>query len=133
VQSVAAVRHWLSSRKGDALLAWLAVAAYAAAALWPHLAGRPIPLLGLRSLGDVHVGLPLVVATFGLALFLSVPSWATRDRLLVCAGASLCLFVVVAYAVGASAALPFAFIGGNLLRETRVRRARSSPLWAETQ
>jgi hypothetical protein len=127
------MRHWLSSRKGDALLAWLAVVAYAAAALWPQVTGRAIPLLGLRSLGDVHVGVPLLAATFALALFLSVPSWATRDRLLVCAGASLCLFVVVAYAVGASAALPFAFIGGNLLRETRVRRARSSPLWAETQ
>jgi len=32
----------------------------------------------------------------------------TRDRLLVCAGASLCLFAVVTYALGASAALPFA-------------------------
>ena len=127
------MRHWLTSRKGDALLAWLAFAAYAAAALWPHAAGAPIPLLGLRGLADVHVGLPLVLVTFALALFLSVPAWASRDRLLVCAGASLCLFVVVAYAVGASAAMPFAFIGGNLLRETRVRRARSSPLWAETQ
>jgi hypothetical protein len=39
---------------------------------------------------------------------------------------------VVAYAVGASAALPFAFIGGNILREARTARARSSPLWAET-
>ena len=35
--------------------------------------------------------------------------------------------------LGASAALPFAFIGGNLLRETHVSPARSSPLWAETQ
>ena len=127
------MRRWLSSRKGDALLAWLAVLAYAAAALWPQVTGHAIPLLGLRRLGDVHVGLPLVSAAFALALFLSVPAWATRDRLLICAGASLCLFVVVAYAVGASAAIPFAFIGGNLLRETRVHRARSSPLWAETQ
>lgn len=126
------MRRWLSSRKADALLAWLATLAYAAAALWPQVTGRAIPLLGLRSLGDPHVGLPLVLATFALALFLSVPGWASRDRLLLCAGAALCLFVVVAVAVGVSAAIPFAFIGGNLLRETRSHRARSSPLWAET-
>lgn len=127
------MRHWLSSWKGNALLAWLAFVAYAAAALWPHVAGGAIPLLGLRALSDAHVGVPLAVVSFALALFLSVPRWASRDRLLVCAGASLCLFVVVAYVVAASAAMPFAFIGGNLLRETRVHRARSSPLWAETQ
>ena len=125
--------HWLTSARGNALLAWLAVVAYAAAVLWPHAVGGAIPLLGLRALSELRVGLPLVIASFALAVFLSVPRWATRDRLLVCAGASLCLFLVVAYAVGASAALPFAFIGGNLLRETRVHRARTSPLWAETQ
>ena len=127
------MRHWLSSWKGNALLAWLAVAAYAAAALWPHLVGRPFPLLGLRGLADLHAGVPLVLVTLALAVFLTVPAWSTRDRLLVCAGASLCLFAVVTYALGASAALPFAFIGGNLLRETHVSPARSSPLWAETQ
>lgn len=127
------MRHWLSSAKGNALLAWLAVVAYAAATLWPHAFGGPIPLLGLRALSELRVGLPLTLVSFALAVFLSVPRWATRDRLLVCSGASLCLFLVVAYAVGPSAALPFAFIGGNLLRETRVHRARTSPLWAETQ
>jgi len=127
------MRHWLSSWKGNALLAWLAVAAYTVAAAWPHVSGGAIPLLGLRGLADGHVGVPLVLAAFVLAVFLSVPRWQSRDRRLVCAGASLCLFLVVVYAVGASAALPFAFIGGNLLRETRVHRARSSPLWAETQ
>jgi hypothetical protein len=127
------VRRWLSSWKGNALLAWLAVAAYAMAALWPHLVGSAIPLLGLRGLADPRAGVPLVLATLALAVFLSTPAWGTRDRLLVCAGASLCLFVVVTYVLGVSAALPFAFIGGNLLRETRVNPARSSPLWAETQ
>ena len=127
------MRHWLSSWKGNALLAWLAVAAYAAAALWPYLAGGAFPLLGLRGLADLHAGAPLVLVTLALAVFLSVPAWSTRDRLLVCAGASLCLFAVVTYALGASTALPFVFIGGNLLRETHVSPARSSPLWAETQ
>jgi hypothetical protein len=127
------MRRWLSSWKGNALLAWLAAVAYGAAALWPHVFGGRIPLVGLRGLGDVHVGVPLLLATLAIAVFLSVPRWTSRDRLLVCAGASLCLFAVVAYAVGASAALPFAFIGGNLLRENRSPGARRSPLWAETQ
>ena len=123
----------MPSWKGNALLAWLVVAAYATAALWPHLSGEPFPLLGLRGLGDLHVGAPLVLVTLALAVFLSVPRWATRDRLLVCAGASLCLFAVVAWGVAASAALPFAFIGGNILRESRQPDRRHSPLWAETQ
>lgn len=127
------MRHWLSSSRGNAWLAWLAAGAYAAAAAWPHWFGGPIALQGLRALGDLHVGVPLTTVALGLAVFLSVPAWTTRDRLLVCAGASLCLFAVVVYAVGASAALPFAFIGGNILRESRHAGPRSSPLWAETQ
>lgn len=127
------MRHWLSSSRGNALLAWLAGLAYAAAALWPSWFGSPIPLQGLRALGDRHVGVPLTAVALALAVFLSVPAWTTRDRLLVCAGAALCLFAVVAYAVGASAALPFVFIGGNILRESRHAGPRSSPLWAETQ
>ena len=62
-----------------------------------------------------------------------IKTWSTRDRLLVCAGASLCLFAVVTYAVGASAALPFALIGGNILREVRSAPAHPSRVWAETQ
>ena len=127
------MRRWLTSWKGNALLAWLATVAYAAAALWPHLLPGEIPLLGLRALSAVHVGAPLTLAALACAVFLSVPSWTTRDRLLVCAGAALCLFAVVTYAVGASAALPWVFIGGNILRESRVPDRRSSPLWAETQ
>jgi hypothetical protein len=120
------------SWKGNALLAWLAAAAYAAATTWPHVVGGAIPLVGLRGLAAPVFGLPLTGAAIALAVFLSVPAWTTRDRLLVCAGASLALFAFVCYAVGASAALPFAFIGGNILRETRRTHPRS-PLWAETQ
>ena len=126
------MRHWMSTWKGNAMLAWLAVAAYAAATAWPWLAGGPIPLLGLRALANVQLGAPLLLATLAIAVFLSVPAWTTRDRMLVCAGASLCLFAVVTYAVGASAAMPFAFIGANILRESRHPGPRSSPLWAET-
>ena len=123
----------LKTWNGNALLAWLAVAAFACAALWPHLFAGEIPLLGLRGLSDARVGLPLVLCTLALALFLSVPAWTTRDRLLVCAGVALCLFGVVTYAVGASVALPFALVGGNLLRESRARADHSTPHWAETQ
>lgn len=125
--------QWLKSWSGNALLAWLAVAAFAAAAVWPHVFGGDIPLLGLRGLSDPRIGLPLVLCALAIAVFLSVPTWATRDPLLVCAGVSLCLFAVITYAVGASAALPFAFIGANLLREAGTRRERASPPWAETQ
>lgn len=126
------MRRSLSSWKGNALLAWLATLAYGIAALWPHLADAALPFVGLRALGEPRTGLPLVLAALALAVFLSVPAWTARDRLLVCAGVSLCLFAVVTYAVGASAALPFGFIGANILRETRVPAVRSSPLWAET-
>jgi hypothetical protein len=126
------MKHWMKTWNGNALLAWLAVLAFASAALWPRVFGGDIPLLGLRALSDLRIGVPLSLAAFAMAVFLSVPAWGSRDGLLVCAGASLCLFAVVAYAVGASAALPFAFIGGNILREARAARARSSPLWAET-
>lgn len=127
------MKHWIRCWNGNALLAWLAVAGFAAAALWPHLFGGEIPLVGLRGLSDVHVGAPLVIVSLAMAVFLSVPAWAGRDSLLVCAGASLCLFAVVTYVVGASAALPFALIGGNILREHRAARVRTPPLWAETR
>jgi len=112
--------------------AWLAALAYGTAAAWPHLVGHAIPLAGLRALGDLHVGVPLLLATLALAVFLSVPAWTTRERMPVCAGAALCLFAVVTYGVGASAALPLVFIGANILRESRHPGPRSSPLWAET-
>ena len=127
------MRRWLTSWKGNALLAWLATGAYAAATLWPHWFDGALPFAGLRGLGDARLGVPLVLAAFALALFLTMPAWTSRDRLLVCAGASLCLFAVVTYAVGASAALPFLFVGANILREVRQAAPRPSPLWAETQ
>lgn len=125
--------HRTHSWSGNAALAWLAVLVFAAAASWPHVLGGELPLQGLRALADRHVGAPLVLAALGLAVFLSVRAWGTRDRLLVCAGACLCLFAVVTYAVGASAALPFALIGGNILRQVRRAPANHSAIWAETQ
>ena len=125
--------RWSKSWNGNALLAWLAVTAFAVATLWPHVAGSPIPLIGLRALSDARMGVPLLACALALAVFLSRPAWITRDRRLVCGGAALCLFAVVTYAMGLAVALPFAFIGGNLLREARQGRTRSAALWAETQ
>ncbi len=127
------MKQRLKSWKGNALLAWFALLAFAAAALWPRLFGTDIPLLGLRALSDLRLGVPLALVALAMAVFLSVPRWTTRDALLVCAGVSLCLFAVVTYSVGASVALPFAFIGGNILRESRSAPARPAPHWAETQ
>lgn len=123
------IRSW----NGNALLAWFAAAAFALATLWPHVAGDPFPLIGLRALSDARMGLPLLLCALALAVFLSRPAWTSRDRRLVCAGASLCLSAVVTYAIGAAVALPFAFIGANLLREALQGRTRSAALWAETQ
>ena len=127
------MRRLLVSRHANALLAWLATLAYGTAALWPLLSDLPQPLLGLRMLADPHLGIPLTLVSAALALFLSIPRWQSRDRLLVCAGASLAFCAFVAFAVAVSAAVPFAFIGANSLRDGRGHRARSSPLWAETQ
>jgi hypothetical protein len=127
------VARWIKSWNGNALLAWLAVVAFAMATVWPHVAGEPIPLIGLRALADARMGVPLLLCTLALAVFLSRRAWISRDRRLVCGGASLCLFAVVTYAMGAAVALPFAFIGANLLREARLGRTRSAALWAETQ
>jgi hypothetical protein len=127
------MRRLLVSRHANALLAWLATLSYGTAAMWPHVSDLPQPLLGLRGLADLHLGIPLTLVSAALALFLSVPAWRSRDRLMVCAGASLAFCAFVGFAVAASAAVPFAFIGVNILRQSRGHRARSSPLWAETQ
>ena len=127
------MRRFLLSRHANALLAWLATLAYGTAALWPWLSDLPQPLRGLRALADPHLGLPLTLVRAARALFLAVPRWQSRDRLLVCAGASLAFCGFVALVVAVSAAVPFAFIGANILRDVRGHRARSSPLWAETQ
>jgi hypothetical protein len=54
------------------------------------------PLPGLQSLTTPSIGWPLALVSLAMALFLSFPPLLTRDRLLVCAGFSLCLFLVVA-------------------------------------
>lgn len=104
---------------GSAPLAWLAAIGAVVAVSWPHLFGAEVPMPGLRGLSAPSVGGPLAVASLVLAIFLSIPRILSRDRLLVCAGVSLCLFAVLVVYVSPGFALVFAFIAGNILRETR--------------
>ena len=104
--------------KGNPLLAWIATFAFFIAVSWPYLSQSALPFIGLRNLTTPHVGWPLVLVTLFMALFLSFPSLLSRDRLLICAGFSLCLFLVVTFYVSPVAAITFLFIGGNIIRET---------------
>jgi hypothetical protein len=54
-----------------------------------------------------------------MAVLLSFPAMLTRDQLLICAGFSFCLFMVVAFYVSPVAAVIFALIGIILVRESR--------------
>jgi hypothetical protein len=103
--------------KGNAALAWVAVLGFLVAVSWPHFSVSELPLAGLRSLTAPHVGWPLVVVTLIMALFLSFPSVLSRDRLLIYAGFSLCLFLVVTFYVSPVAALLLGFLGVNIIRE----------------
>ncbi len=64
-----------------------------------------------------YVGWPLTAVTLIMALFLSFPSIVSRDRLLICAGFSFCLFLVVTFYVSPVAALMLGFIAANIIRE----------------
>ncbi len=102
----------------NALLAWLAALGYATAALWPHLSASALPFTGLRSLSVPTVGWPLAAAAVVVALFLTFRRLHSRERLLVTAGFSLCLFLGMALYVSPIAGLPIGFVAGNLIRDT---------------
>jgi hypothetical protein len=102
---------------GNAPLAWIAAFGFFVAVSWPHFSESEIPLMGLRNLTAPHVGWPLTVVTLIMALFLSAPSVLSRDRLLICAGFSLCLYLVVTFYVSMVAPLLLLFIGVNIIRE----------------
>jgi hypothetical protein len=104
---------------GNALLAWMGVIAFLAAAAWPKFFESELPLVGLRNLTAPLIGWPLALVTFALALFLSVPAWLSRDRLLICAGFCFCLFVVVMFYVSMVVAPLFFLIGVSIVRESR--------------
>jgi hypothetical protein len=105
--------------KGSAPLAWLAAIGFLFAAWWPHYSESALPLVGLQNLTNPLVGWPLTSISFALALFLSFPLFLSKERLLICAGFSFCLFVVTAFYASPVAAVIFLFIGTNLIRESR--------------
>jgi hypothetical protein len=102
---------------GNAPLAWIAALGFFVAVSWPHFSEIELPLMGLRNLTAPHTGWPLTLITLMMALFLSFPSILSRDRLLICAGFSLCLYLVVTFYVSMVAPLIFLFIGLNIIRE----------------
>jgi hypothetical protein len=102
---------------GNALLAWMSVAGFLVAVSWPRFFPSELPLPGLRNLSAAHVGWPLVLVALAIAVFLSVPGWLSKERLLICAGFSICVFLGVAFYVSPVAAILFLFIGANLVRE----------------
>lgn len=104
---------------GSAPLAWLAVVGAAMALLWPEFVGKEVPLPGLRLLSARTVGWPLAVIALAMAIFLSVPRFLSRDRLLICAGVALCLFGVLVVYVSPVFALVFGFIAANIIREAK--------------
>lgn len=109
----------LKGSRGHALLAWVGVAGFLTAAVWPSVSSSALPLLGLRNLTAPFVGWPLTVVTAAMAIFLSIPAWLSRERLLMCAGFSFCLFLVVAFYASPVAAIIFFFIGVNIVRDVR--------------
>ena len=112
---------------GSAPLAWIATLGFFIAVSWPHFSETELPLMGLRNLTAPHVGWPLTVVTLIMALFLSIPSLLSRDRLLICAGFSLCLYLVVTFYVSMVAPLIFLFIGVNIVREAVKRKSALNP------
>ncbi|QRK05702.1 hypothetical protein JQX13_36980 [Archangium violaceum] len=110
-------RREQDSSRSNALLAWVAAAAFVAAAAWPSVAGSEFPLVGLRPLSDPRAGWPLAGATVALAAFLSAPRWHSRRTLLACAAVTLALFLATVFFVAPAAALVFGFLTGNLVRE----------------
>lgn len=107
---------------GNAPLAWIAALGFFFAVMWPYLVQGELPLAGLRQLTAPHIGWPLTAITVLMALFLSLPALQTRERLLICAGFALCLYLVVTFYVSPIAPLLLLFIGVNLVRETRPQR-----------
>jgi hypothetical protein len=104
---------------GNAPLAWISAFGFLFAVSWSHFSEAELPLMGLRNLTVPIIGWPLSVVTLSMALFLSFPSILSRERLLILAGFSLCLYLVVTVYVSPVAPLLLLFIGVNIIRESR--------------
>jgi hypothetical protein len=105
--------------KGNAPLAWVATLAFSLAASWRYYSESEFPLIGLRNLVNPQIGWPLALVTLALAMFLSFPNLLSKERMLICAGFSFGLFVATVFYASPVAGIIFAFIGANLVRESR--------------
>lgn len=112
---------------GNAPLAWITALGFVIAVSWPNFSETELPLMGLRNLTAPHVGWPLTVVTLIMALFLSFPSILSRDRLLIFAGFSFCLYLVVTFYVSPVAPLLILFIGVNTIREANRSKSALNP------
>lgn len=112
---------------GNAPLAWISALAFLFAVSWPHFSETELPLMGLRNLTAPRIGWPLTLITLIIALFLSFPSILSRDRLLICAGVLLCLYLVVTFYVSMVAPLTFLFLGTNIIREAATPNSALNP------
>jgi hypothetical protein len=110
-----ALKPW----KGNAPLAWIAAAAFFFAASWPRYSDSALPLVGLEGLTNPLAGWPLTLVTAAMALLLSFPGFLTKERLLISAGFSFCLFVVTAFYASPAAAVVFVLLGASLVRDAR--------------
>lgn len=106
--------------KTNAFLAWFSAAGFAFASAWPFFSDQPVPFLGLRGFSDPAIAWPLVLLTASLAVFLSMPRFHTRARLVACIFFSFGLFMAIAFLASPVAPMLLAFISGNLFRETRI-------------
>lgn len=104
---------------GNAPLACIAALGFLFAVSWSHFSETELPLMGLRNLTVPIIGWPLSAVTLSMALFLSFPSILSRERLLILAGFSLCLYLVITVYVSPAAPLLLLFIGVNIIRESR--------------
>jgi len=113
-------RQAVAGPNRNALYAWVAAAAFTAAAAWPHFHENPFPLRGLRNLSEQpRLGWALAAVSLAIALFLALGRLHTRARLRACAVLSLALAVFVFVAASMVAAPLFLLLGVSLLREQR--------------
>ena len=109
------------ARRYELLLVVIWALTFAAAGAWPHLAGEPFPLPGLRKVaeaGDFSRVLQ-VLSVFLAGAWLVFRPWQTRERLLLFQGVALALSVQGFLYIGVPFGLAFACFAG-------VARSRSN-------
>ncbi len=110
--------------RSDLLLYWVAVVALGAAIAWPRIYGTEIPAPGLRTFSHSEYAVLMWLSVAGAAIWLSVPRWITRDRLLIFAGVMGCLAVMGLFTLSVLYGIVAASICNGALRITKQHRAQ---------